>query len=720
MRERLLASLGAILLAGTAVAPGTAVAAPSQQARKDVLTVVIASMSPQIMTAKTKSLRMSVVVTNVGTQPLASVALSLRYGNALGSRGAVDQFARYQVDNTVAEADVSKTFALAPGAKRTIPLVWKSPSVATGALGILPLAANAYDTTTGVRLGGRNTFITSVPKDVKKSVKPTKVSYVWPVIDRPHRTTDSKPFIDDALTPSVTNGRLDGLVDALGTGRTGVTLAVDPSLISDVSRMATADYYYVKDGKTVRARKSKAAETWLSALRTSIKDKKTSYFLTPYGDVDTVALVRNRAASANGLLQTAYRDKRAATVTLAQPETYPMLAWPVNGVIDQATINRLVANNTARAGRLGSDVFLLNSSSWMSTVGTYTPKAAGFVQTGNNLNRKAIAVDETLQAVVSADTFRDGNALLAEQRFLAETAMITAERPDAPRTVVVAPERRWNPSPAFAKALLDLGGQAPWLKAVPLKDVAADPAPERQLQTYTEADGARELPKRHLDLVKQDDRRAADFAWLFEPKDESLRHAAMRAASTFWRGTGRRETDRRVFQSAVRREIGAEIDRLGIAVDEDNSAKSVTGSSGTLNMTLVNDLAAPVKVKLEIEAKDSTKLAVKDVDDDPGDNVLVLFETLEPGDKKTVPVSLEVRGVELQTSVFVRISNQGQPRKVVREQEIPVKTAGIKESGLFITIGALGLLVVGVGFRGMRARRRRTKEEAQHDGAAAG
>src|SRR5260370_26993713 len=60
-----------------------------------------------------------------------------------------------------------------------------------------------------------------------------------------------------------------------------------------------------------------------------------------------------------------------------------------------------------------------------------------------------------------------------QQRYLAETAMIAAERPNLARSIVVAPPRRWDPPAGLAGDLLAETVSAPWLPPVSLGQLAA-------------------------------------------------------------------------------------------------------------------------------------------------------------------------------------------------------------------------------------------------------
>ncbi len=70
-----------------------------------------------------------------------------------------------------------------------------------------------------------------------------------------------------------------------------------------------------------------------------------------------------------------------------------------------------------------------------------------------------------------------GGPRLAEQRLLAELAMITAEAPNDSRTILLAPPRRWNPAAGYADALAADVSRIPWLTEVDALQAAGSTEP---------------------------------------------------------------------------------------------------------------------------------------------------------------------------------------------------------------------------------------------------
>ena len=131
------------------------------------------------------------------------------------------------------------------------------------------------------------------------------------------------------------------------------------------------------------------------------------------------------------------------------------------------------------------------------------------------------------------------DVLLARQRFLAETLLHALELYD-PRLLVVAPPRRWDPSPLWADELVSAVRQASWLNPVSLDEAVTPSAPtvERAEPTIPESAASRQLPASMVDAAVAgliDNRRLA--AILSRPQQLSgpIEDDLFSSISTAWR-----------------------------------------------------------------------------------------------------------------------------------------------------------------------------------------
>ena len=275
-------------------------------------------------------------------------------------------------------------------------------------------------------------------------------------------------LLNNDLASSVAGGRLSRLLAAGSTPeavRADLTWAIDPSVLAAAAVMRTS--YRVGGSATCSGAVSKpaspAARTWLTRLRSVTAQQ--DYFVTPYADVDMSALTHAamntdlKRAQAKGNIMA--RQYLGGTQRPATPG-FGAIAWPAGGVADYGVLGNLGAD--------GWRTVILDSSLMPPRTATlFTPSAITSALDGVDGRLNVALSDSTLSQVLAggptAAQARAGAALAGgsrsaataqataaagsfatEQLFLAETAMIVAEQPATPRSVVITPPRQWNPA----------------------------------------------------------------------------------------------------------------------------------------------------------------------------------------------------------------------------------------------------------------------------------
>ena len=132
--------------------------------------------------------------------------------------------------------------------------------------------------------------------------------------------------------------------------------------------------------------------------------------------------------------------------------------------------------------------------------------------------------------------------LLQAQRFLAETAMITAELPSAgpSRVILIAPPRRWNPPQAFLDRVVEGTSAASWMTGTALTGMRTAPAAEVERRTvhYPASQRRQELPPPYLTALGSLHSKIATFAAVLTQPDKivpDLDRGLLRLESTWWR-----------------------------------------------------------------------------------------------------------------------------------------------------------------------------------------
>jgi Family of unknown function (DUF6049) len=655
---------------------------------KSSVNLVITRIAPQTLSAG-KTVTVSGYLQNQSGQSLPGASIRLNYSQrSLISRGELTETASLSALKVADRRELPGPIPSGAGQQGfSLRLAARSLTPPPGSYGVFPLTIEVYDPA-GRLLDLQRTSVVYVSKDARQSARKTSIAWVWPLIDRPHRADDAL-FLDDRLaTELAPGGRLADLAEAPKKSKVPVTWAIDPSLLSDAATMSQKPYRVDKVKKALPP--SVDAKTWLD----TVKVGATSYFAVPFADPDTAALVHQKMTAQ---FNAAYAQRGVAQDLLDRAPT-ESIGWPVGGTADQATINRLTR---------ADDVLLMNSTILQPPAGlTYTPSATTNVATSRKA-RTALAYDATISGLISADTRSvPDSALLVRQRFLAETALMTMERTQS-RTLVIAPDRRWNPAPGLAADLLRLSAGVPWLKPTKLDSVIADRPRERTLGNYSQSMQRQELSAGYLKGVRTIRARATDFGLIFRPpKTDVEQDAILRATSSAWRGSGKA---RNSFRATLSRQAAdLTTGQVHVVLGSDPS-RTLAGRTGTVPITVANDLATdPVTVTLRVTSR-SARLLIK-----PTEETM----TLPPRQKHPVLVQMQANG-NGDTTVDVQLLTPGARGKPIGEvHTIRVHATGLVGTALLITGGALAIVFIGVGVRATRARRRRKQAEDLDDAAA--
>ncbi|MFF0521264.1 DUF6049 family protein [Actinomadura nitritigenes] len=688
-----------------AAQPGSPGAAqtPDQAHARAQVGLALTKVSPKPLKAGS-TLDIRGTAQNRSGHAIAGTTVRLRFGRQpITSRSQLDQYAGMTANQLPFPGQAKQIpQAAAAGGKQDwqfkIPVkaLHLVPPGATP--GVYPVGVEVLNSAQQV-VGGVTTFVTFMPRQTQ--FKPVAVGWVLPLADQQHRAGDSV-FLDDRLAAEVAGtGRLNDLVGAAAANpKTPVTWAIDPALLDDVQEIAQHGYHVLTPGGQAAAKtmkKSDAAGTWLTALRNAAKGGR--YFTLPYADPDAVALARNKMTAP---LATAFdpRNTRVASDVLGRaPDAH--YAWPPYGVAGPDTLDAL-----AKYGLKNGGSFLMSDLQFGDPAAGAPANATSAIQTAHQGTRKTLIYDSGLNDIVSANSRTPGGTVLTEQRFLAETAVIAGEAPNVQRTLVIAPDRTWNPAPGLAGDLLKFTKGAGWLRATGLDKIERAPAQARELRAYNDEYQKYELGAAYLDQVAAIARRAARFRSIMTaPIGVSYERALLRVQSASWRTSPSRARNARIELS---NEVDHEMARVRIVTTKNRRA-NMAGSSGKLPVTVKNTLhGQAVRVRLVATSVTPAKLQLGKLD--KGEDVI----DLRPGEQvqRWFPAQAAGNGT-FNVRLELRDASSG---RVFSSVVIMVRTTGYGRLSLLITGGGLAVLFVGVGVRAIRARRRR-KAEAAGDGS---
>jgi hypothetical protein len=699
----MLASAPAVRAAETTGSASSQPAVSSQSA----VSVVIDSVSPQ--TAEPNStVTVTGTVTNTSHGSVPDVSVVLRSSaSALASR---DDLAAYARGALAADTPVGTPVAVASSLAPRTTAHWKLSlsvrSIGINQFGVYPLAVQARDAA-GVTVGIQRTFLPYWPGASAAGVsKPLRIAWIWPLINPPQQGICTA-LTSNSLAASVApGGRLSTLLNVGSSyaNRADLTWSVDPGLLSSVSTMTRS--YRVGastacDGG-VSHHASTAATQWLSGVRTAAAGQQM--FTTPYDDVDVAALTHQGLDTD---LRTAYGlAGSTASALLGDSYQSTSIAWPADGLADSSVLGNLAVN--------GISTTVLASSEMPATGAVFTPDdAVTSTPTPAGTTMKVLLADSTLTSVLGSATSSAGSAFAVSQQFLAETAMIEAEDPQMARSVVVAPPREWDPSPALADDLLGETTSTPWLSPDTLSGLASSAASTSQAQRQAPPDNQvspSELTGIYLKKVGQLDAGLRSFkSILAQPQAKylsQLNGGVAATESSAWRGSAAARTAGAAMLSRVSGYL-SDVDRK---VQIINSGRAtLVGSSGSLPVSIENGLPVAIQVRLQATEPAVSRLTVS------GYTPKGLI-TVGAGQTETVRVAVHSGAVGNTTMQLRLYGKDGRPLSN-GPVALSVQSTQFGSTLLIIIFVALGVLVLTAIARAIR-RGLRDTPGGPGDGAA--
>ncbi|MGY1803241.1 hypothetical protein ACI78T_08170 [Blastococcus sp. SYSU D00922] len=661
-------------------------------------------------------------LTNTGGSTITDLGVRLQRGAVLTSRAdlAADQqdpdpattvFAPFQpVDGE-----------LAPGGELPFSYTVAAEELRLTQDGVYPVLLNVNGVVDGLeqrRVGELSTYVVQQPTAPQAT---TAVAWLWPIVEASHRTP-SGGFRDDGLADSVSSGgRLDralAVVERLPGGLTGngtevapllqVALAVDPALVEELQLMAAGPYEV--DGRPGGG--TEAAAAFLDRLADVAAVHPV--VALPYGDVDADALTgaglpdvltRSLPGTPEGTAQdppgsTRSEDGAAATQSTGAAESSAPeaeepaesagaailagaldveprtdLAWAPGGSLRADTVPVLQAGGV-RQLVLGAAAV----SEGDDATGLADPTAAARTAVATAAGPLDVLVaDPTLGAVVGSAEQAPGGARMAEQRYLAELAVLSLQAPaGTEQTVLVVPPREVEAGPEGAGSMMADTASLPWLRAATLAELSAGPSTATGDLTGL-ADASSLDPAGMLEVVEAATARE-DLAGAVVGDDDTALRSYDAAIARTVSATRRDDAEEfRQLATALHESLDRVLDQVTLLAPADGTY-SLGSSDAPLVLTVRNDLPMTVEVRLEVRTRGSRGLSIGDIG----------TQTLAPGQRSTLQVPTEVRQAG-GFAVRAQLTTPG-GRALGDEISLQVKSTAYGSISLIITIGAAGLL----------------------------
>jgi hypothetical protein len=696
-----------------ALAPASpAQAAPAHHAQAGRVSVVIDSMSPQ--TAEPgATVTVTGTVSNGTGQTEAGLQVQLSTSSVrFPTRDAMDGYVSRGTGASLQPAGnaVSLPASVKPGATVPWHASFQVNTIGMTEFGVYPVTAQ-LDDAQGDVLGADQTLLPFWPGQQAASLaRPLDIAWVWPLIDQPHHQVCSALTDNDLAASLGPGGRLSALL-AAGQAHPGarLTWVIDPALLSDMTTMTKT--YQVASGPGCRPAPSepasKAAKTWLSALRAITSDQPP--VITPYANVDVSALVHSKLTAD---ITSAYSMGYAEADSVLHGSFGPWIAVPAGGRADLSTLTNLAA-----AQHIGTVVLDSNEMPPTDPAVFEPDDAVTSVRTGSGLRMTVLLADHVLTGVLAAGdtgsgTLPPSTQFAVSQRFLAETAMIAAEAPDSDRSIVVAPPEDWSPSAALASELLNETTSTPWLASTALGSLAGARDSDRGIirqKLPGSKDSPGELSGSYLSTV---DRVGAALGvytdLLYQPSSsyvDGLQQALIATESSAWRGGGAAEG--RALADKLSSFMSGEEHQITIIAAQQ---VPMGGASGLVPVSIKNGSRHAIQVRL--------KASVVGVPDRTSQLTVGRFQNLvkiQPGQAPTIrlPVSSAPIGP---TAIRLSLATANGKALPLSPASLTVQSTRYGRAILFLIGTAIGVLVLTSVFRGIRRRLRADTQVAPEDG----
>ncbi|MGZ4608772.1 MAG: DUF6049 family protein [Actinomycetes bacterium] len=663
--RRRAALMAVLALVATLLASGLVTAAPSAAAAP-LASVSISTLDP---TVGTPGGRLHVTGTVlVGSSRLRNVEVALRLSRTrVNSRselaGVAAGLTTGKDGDVIARQQVPGS--LAPGQEMTFDLgaaLDKLPQLTDFGVYVVGVEVTATHRDGVGQVAITRTFLPWVP--TKHDFTPTGFAWLWPIVDAPARLSNGT-FADDSLAGAMgPGGRIARLTEAGAQLGQSVKLswAVDPDLLDSARAMAKG--YTLADGTPGTGQQ--AADSWISALRAATSSSEV--LALPYADPDLVALQRG-GLSADIERARAVGSQVAADVL--QRDVTSDVAWPVDGFAQRSTLGllrRSGVNAVVLDGRAQPTRLELN----------YTPSGRADAATGSGRVTTLVADQGLTELLRRADQ----SPLLAAQRFLAETAMITAELPNtgSGRVILVAPPRRWNPPVEFLDRLVSGVSSAAWMAHSSLAEMrAAAPAEvERRAVRYPAAAKKSELPASYLSALKSLHTNIDIFSGTLADRANrskiipDLELGVLRLESSWWRRRDDRVNRHNLEQTQV-------ADLLK-SVRVQPGSYTFGSKSGKIPLTVANDTDYDVVVVLKLEP--DARLRVKP------------HEPIRIGPNRKVQVNIDASAVASGTAEVTATLLNLDGAAINQPVQLHIRITQYGTVALIITLGAAGVLVL--------------------------
>ena len=690
----------AFLLGGLALTLTPTSAGAAAPLTESSVTVRVVDMSPTTATgtAKPAPLRITVALTNTTGQALRDVQLSAQREAPISRQSQLDQLMAHptagdpngiQPMHAVDLGDLAAHASARVIYRAATSTVVSAADICLCLTGVYPIDFSVTATgTDGVatQVGFGQTYLPYF----QSHPEPVQISWVWPLIDRPHRLDDDFTFTDNALPVTVgAGGRLDRMLRVAEQVAPDVrlSLVVDADLLDELAVMASGKYDVLVGGKRVAGTDGRVAATWLARLRALLP--RVDLHITPPSDPDVQAIVRQH------LPWTATISAPASTrvaAALGVPSLAPFgdVYWATGGTTTPQALASVIDH--------GASGLILDDTAFAADVSVY-PRPNGvttLTASGPSGSVRVAVTDSGVQQWAGAVLGRGGLGSAALPQLVSELAVRAIDQPDQSHYAVITPDRHLDPSVSLVtRAILETANTS-WSEALPVR-TALRRVPPTDRGALGAVDPNREISAAVVGQALAASNFADSFRSALSQADAvkllgGVPTAVQRTVSSAWR-------DRRAegLQTAAALTTTVSSLQNGVQIAQPAvGTYTLASNSAPLFVTVVNSLPVPVTVQVSIET----------VNNIVGFSAQTLqHETIPARQQVSLRMAVKVqRAGRFQVDAALATPDGAPLGQPVR---LHVRSTALGGIGVTITLVATGILVVALIVRFVRRLRHR-------------
>ncbi len=427
--------------------------------------------------------------------------------------------------------------------------------------------------------------------------RPVAVSWVWPLLDRPHRAFGDTVFSDDDLTASVSPGgrlyRALSVAEAVSK-RAPMTVLSDPDLLDSLAVMASPGGYTYQSGKSlVKGQGGPAAAAWLARLRAL--NGLDSIELTAYADPDVNAVTR-----AGLPYSTALDPQVKARITAAIGSYSQDLSWPAGGSLTSKALDSLIAS--------GASTIVLNDAALPGqNTADPRPNALSPLPSANGQST-ALVTDGAIERTVGSALALGSTPAQSIQTLISQLAIRAAVDPEHGHYVVLTPPRYVDTDPKTAAAVILATATNSWSVSTPIAQAlgTVTPVDRGPLQTSAESP-AGEVNAAQLGQLLEVQGRVASLRDALQSDASAallggFAPAIQRAQSTAWRSNpALGET----LTTSLADRVGGLLGSVFVTTPP-NSTYGLSSGTSPIIVTVRNNLSQDVTTRVQVSAGSGT------------------------------------------------------------------------------------------------------------------